>query len=126
MATDFQTVAQQFVDYYYKTFDADRGALAALYRPQSMLTFESNATQGGDAIIEKLKGLPFQKVEHRVDTVDAQPSSPDGGVLVLVTGAILTDEESKPLTYAQTFQLVKDGESYFVFNDVFKLVYAGA
>jgi hypothetical protein len=35
------------------------------------------------------QGLPFQKVEHRVDTLDAQPSNQNGGILVVVTGALL-------------------------------------
>jgi hypothetical protein len=35
------------------------------------------------------QGLPFQKVEHRVDTLDAQPSNTTGGILVVVTGALL-------------------------------------
>lgn len=33
--------------------------------------------------------LPFQKVQHRVDTVDAQPTSEVGGLVVLVTGALM-------------------------------------
>jgi Nuclear transport factor 2 (NTF2) domain len=79
-----------------------------------MLTFESAAVQGVTSIIEKLtvsnsithrastfderiakliagsdQSLPFQKVQHRVDTTDAQPSSPQGGILVMVTGALM-------------------------------------
>ena len=33
--------------------------------------------------------LPFTKVAHRVATLDAQPSNETGGILVLVTGALL-------------------------------------
>ena len=34
------------------------------------------------------------------------------------------DEEQKPMSYGQVFQLMPDGQgSYFVFNDLFKLVY---
>ena len=35
--------------------------------------------------------LPFQKVAHRVDSMDAQPagSGPQDGIVVLVTGALL-------------------------------------
>lgn len=87
------------------------------------------------------QGLPFDKIEHRVDTLDAQPSNEQGGVLVLVTGALLVrnnhlrcrysqltvlsqiDEEQKPMNYTQTFQLMPEGGSFFVFNDIFKLVY---
>ena len=35
------------------------------------------------------QSLPFQKVQHQVSTFDAQPSNAEGGILVLVTGALL-------------------------------------
>jgi hypothetical protein len=85
-----------------------------------MLTFESAAVQGVTSIIEKLtvrrtlfnqfemnipeltvgsqQSLPFRKVQHRVDTTDAQPSSPGGGILVMVTGALMVWHAVPPLT----------------------------
>ncbi|MCJ1431395.1 Nuclear transport factor 2 [Xylographa pallens] len=56
-------------------------------------------------------------------TLDAQPSNESGGILVLVTGALLVDEEQRSMNYTQVFQLMPDQGSYFVFNDVFKLIY---
>ena len=37
-------------------------------------------------IIQK---LPFQQVKHQVNTTDAQPSNEAGGIMVMVTGALL-------------------------------------
>jgi hypothetical protein len=74
-----------------------------------MLTFEDAASQGTVSIIAKLQvraqganisirqhgtntvrqELPFSEIKHQVATLDAQPSSEDGGILVLVTGALL-------------------------------------
>jgi len=119
----FQDIAKQFVEHYYASFDANRGGLAHLYRPQSMLTFESASVMGAQAIVEKLAALPFQKVKHQVGTLDSQPSLNDG-VVILVTGALLVDEEERPMNYTQTFQLLKDDAGqYFIYNDIFKLVY---
>lgn len=87
-----------------------------------MLTFESSASLGANAIVEKLSSLPFQQVKHQVSTLDAQPGV-NGGVLVLVTGQLLVDEEQRPMNYTQTFQLLPEGGSFYVFNDIFKLVY---
>ncbi|ORY62491.1 uncharacterized protein BCR38DRAFT_438839 [Pseudomassariella vexata] len=122
MAGNFEDIAKQFVTFYYSQFDQDRKALSALYRDGSMLTFESSAVLGVNSIVEKLSGLPFEKVKHQVATLDAQPSV-NGGVLVLVTGQLLVDEEQRPMNYTQTFHLVAEGGSYYVFNDIFKLVY---
>ncbi|KAL8716296.1 MAG: hypothetical protein Q9220_000201 [cf. Caloplaca sp. 1 TL-2023] len=81
---------EQFTQYYYTTFDENRSNLRALYRDNSMLTFESSAVQGVNGIVEKLT----------------------------------VDEEERPMNYTQVFQLLPDGAgSYFVFNDMFKLIY---
>lgn len=91
-------------------------------RDQSMLTFETTSVQGAAAITEKLtvrlpskatragwprgneteilkqnpglQSLPFQQVRHQIATFDAQPSS-EGGIIVLVTGALLVSNYSK-------------------------------
>jgi hypothetical protein len=73
-----------------------------------MLSWEGQAFQGGSTIIEKLtvrihiflkivsngihsvvQSLPFQKVQHKVTTQDAQPVPPIGNIIVLVTGLLL-------------------------------------
>ncbi|KAF3038735.1 Nuclear transport factor 2 [Didymella pomorum] len=121
----FEEVGKQFVEYYYKTFDENRAALSPLYRDHSMLTFEASGILGAAAIVEKLQNLPFQQVQHRTDTLDAQPSG-QNGVLVLVTGALLVEGSERPMSFTQAFNLQQDGGSYYVLNDVFRLVYPAA
>ncbi|KAK2809657.1 Nuclear transport factor 2 [Emmonsiellopsis sp. PD_5] len=87
-----------------------------------MLTFETNSVQGAPAITKQLVELPFQKVVHQCATVDAQPTE-EGGVVVLVTGALMVDEEQKPMNYTQVFHLRRDASGYYVYNDIFKLIY---
>nr|POF04064.1 nuclear transport factor 2 [Quercus suber] len=123
MLTTFQ---EQFVEYYYKAFDTNRADLAALYGEDSMLTFEQSPCQGTPQIVEKLQNLPFQQVEHQVSTLDAQPSNTSGGIIVVVTGVLLVEAEKRPMSYSQTFQLLPRNGSYYVFNDVFRLVYPAA
>ncbi|EGE80173.2 nuclear transport factor 2 [Blastomyces dermatitidis ATCC 18188] len=120
----YQEVAEHFVKFYYDTFDSDkREDLSSLYREKSMLTFETSCVQGADAIMKQLLGLPFQRVKHVQSTIDAQPTE-EGGVVVLVIGALMVDEEQKPMNYSQLFHLRPDGMGkYYVFNDVFRLVY---
>ncbi|KAM5346507.1 hypothetical protein ACJ41O_009512 [Fusarium nematophilum] len=118
------TRTEQFIEFYYNQFDSDRKLLASLYRDQSMLTFESASVLGTNSIVEKLASLPFEKVKHQVATIDAQPSNDAGGIIILVTGALLVDEEQRPMNFSQSFQLARDASGqYFVFNDIFKLVF---
>ncbi|KAJ6577258.1 hypothetical protein B0H19DRAFT_1252626 [Mycena capillaripes] len=113
MATDIDAVAGQFIAFYYKTFDSDRASLAALYRDNSMLSFEGAQIAGASAIVEKLVTLPFQKVQHKVTTQDAQP-------LPAPSRAFYPN----PLQFSQVFHLIPEGDSYYVFNDIFRLNYA--
>ncbi|KAI1312675.1 Nuclear transport factor 2 [Mortierella claussenii] len=116
-------IAKQFINYYYSTFDQGRQNLAPLYRETSMLTFEGTPTVGASAIVEKLSSLPFQTVAHRVSTTDAQPAD-NNSLIISVTGQLLVDGESNPQFFTQTFLLKPEAGSYYVQNDVFRLVYA--
>jgi hypothetical protein len=99
------------------------------------------------------QSLPFEKVQHRVDTTDAQPSNESGGIVVIVTGALMVscndlpisatqgrsravsmtaaddkvfsqvDDQPQPMNYTQIFQLLPESGTYFVQNDIFRLVY---
>ncbi|OEJ81904.1 Nuclear transport factor 2 [Hanseniaspora osmophila] len=124
MSVDFNTLAQQFTEFYYNQFDSDRTQLGNLYREQSMLTFETSQLQGAADIVEKLVSLPFAKVAHRITTLDAQPASPAGDVLVMITGDLLIDEEQNPQRFSQVFHLIPENNSYYVFNDIFRLNYS--
>ena len=43
--------------------------------------------------------------------------------MVLVTGALMVDDQPQPMSYVQTFTLLLEGGTYYVFNDMFRLVY---
>ncbi|KAF8191439.1 hypothetical protein K438DRAFT_1830511 [Mycena galopus ATCC 62051] len=119
---DPNSVAHQFVKIYYETFDSNRAGLEQLYRDTSMLTFEGAQILGAKAIVGKLTDLSFQKVLHKVITQDAQPSSPDvASILVSVTGQLLVDDSEHPLAFSQIFHLIPEGQTYYVFNDIFRL-----
>eukprot|EP00995_Heteronema_vittatum_P009394 NODE_4718_length_557_cov_1639.039370_g2566_i1.p2 GENE.NODE_4718_length_557_cov_1639.039370_g2566_i1~~NODE_4718_length_557_cov_1639.039370_g2566_i1.p2 ORF type:complete len:135 (-),score=32.35 NODE_4718_length_557_cov_1639.039370_g2566_i1:125-529(-) len=120
LAMDFQTVGKQFATHYYQTFDSNRDGLGALYRDQSLMTFEGSQAQGTAQIMTKLKSLSFQKVQHDVKTIDCQPS-PSGGVIVLVSGMLKTDGD-EPQFFSQSFHLVAEGTNFWLSNDVFRLV----
>lgn len=123
MATDPDAVGKAFTDHYYATFDTNRQNLAGLYQDQSLLTFEGQKFQGVQQILGKLTTLPFQQCQHRISSLDSQPST-SGGILVFVTGQLLPEGESNPLKFSQTFHLAATGTgSFVVTNDLFRLNY---
>ncbi|ORE09203.1 nuclear transport factor 2 [Rhizopus microsporus var. microsporus] len=120
---DINTLATQFVNFYYDTFDSNRSNLQGLYRDNSMLTFEGTPVQGAAAITEKLTTLPFQRVQHKVTTIDVQPSGPNNSLIVTVSGMLVVDDSPNPLMFFQTFQLISENNAYYVLNDIFRLNY---
>ncbi|KAK9384125.1 hypothetical protein V1515DRAFT_583242 [Lipomyces mesembrius] len=114
---------KEFTEEYYAQFVSDRSQLGNLYRDHSLLTFDSSQFQGAKNIIEKLVSLPLN-IEHRISDIYAQPSSLDiGSILVMVSGAIVIDEQ-EPQVYSQVFHLMPEGGSYYIFNDLFQLNYS--
>jgi len=102
--SDCDAVARAFVEYYYRTFDANRGALAALYAGPhtSALSFEGHAVAGAEEIGRKLAQLPFGQCRHSVSTVDCQPSpSFPGSILVFVSGNLQLAGEDHQLRFSQ-------------------------
>lgn len=57
---DINSVAQNFIRYYYQTFTTNRAGLASLYQPSSQLSFEGQPFQGPQAITEKLT-VPYMQ-----------------------------------------------------------------
>mmetsp|Transcript_16287 Transcript_16287/g.23576 ORF Transcript_16287/g.23576 Transcript_16287/m.23576 type:complete len:124 (-) Transcript_16287:13-384(-) len=120
MAQDINAVAQQFVQYYYGLFQTNREGLRSLFTADSMLTFESEQFKGVDAIMEKFNSLTAGTIVHQVHTLDAQPSSTPGAILVLVSGTLQLDQDA-PLKFSQVFHLNPSGASYFCYNVLFRL-----
>lgn len=120
---DPNVVAEQFMKHYYTIFDSGKanfGQLASLYRPQSMLTWESNNVQGPEAIIKCLSEMRFEKVNHNVTSVSAQPSGVPNALLVSVNGQLIIDE-GQPLQFNQVWHLLQEGNTFWIHNDIFRL-----
>jgi hypothetical protein len=81
--------------------------------------------------MHRSQSLPFQKVQHKVTTNDAQPSVQAGALLVSVTGMLVVrplvqslsdahpcatqvDDSPNPLQFSQIFHLIPEGGSYYV------------
>ncbi|KAF8071157.1 NTF2A [Scenedesmus sp. PABB004] len=119
---DPEAVGKAFLQYYYQLFESNRPGLSNLYQDGSMLTFEGQKFQGTQAIVGKLTQLPFNQCKVSCVSMDFQPSV-SGGIMVFVTGSIVTEGESNALKFSQVFHLVPVGSSFVVSNDMFRLNY---
>ena len=84
-------IANAFIQTYYQSFDnGPRENLSSLYVPDnetSQMSFEGNLIRGQQAIVDKLKGLTFQKVSRLVTAVDTQITV-EQGILINVIGQL--------------------------------------
>lgn len=101
MEEQAEMVGKAFVDHYYHLFDTDRASLSSLYQPTSMLSFEGQKIFGADDISSKLNQLPFDQSKHLISTIDSQPSSPTGGIVVFVSGSLQLPGEEHHLRFSQ-------------------------
>eukprot|EP01123_Difflugia_compressa_P003574 TRINITY_DN1470_c2_g1_i3.p1 TRINITY_DN1470_c2_g1~~TRINITY_DN1470_c2_g1_i3.p1 ORF type:complete len:125 (+),score=26.55 TRINITY_DN1470_c2_g1_i3:140-514(+) len=122
--SNHEQVGKAFVDYYYKTFATNRSGLAPIYRPESMLTFEGQPIQGAEPIVKKLTELSFGQAKHQIDTLDCQPS-PGQGVLVFVSGLLITEGQDHPIRFSEVFNLqpIPGTNGFYVLNHLFRLCY---
>ncbi|XP_038997106.1 nuclear transport factor 2B-like [Hibiscus syriacus] len=124
MEEQIDLVGKAFTDHYYHLFDNDRQALSSLYRPSSMLTFEGQKILGVEDITAKLTSFPFDQCQHVISTIDLQPSTFAGGIVVFVSGSLQLPREEHHLRFIQMFHLVPVLEgNFFVHNDIFRLNY---
>ncbi|XP_042504614.1 nuclear transport factor 2B-like [Macadamia integrifolia] len=124
MEEQVELVGKAFVDHYYQLFDTNRANLPSLYHPTSMLSFEGQKIQGVEEIARKLTQLPFDHCLHTISTIDSQPSSLPGGIIVFVSGNLQLQGEEHHLRFSQMFHLVPTPEGSFVVqNDIFRLNY---
>jgi len=118
---DFNEVAHAFATFYHGAILKGISDVITLYREQSMMTCETNQVQGIGAITEKL--APFTKSQREIATLDAQPGGPGGSIIVLITGVVRLEGQEHPQKYSQCFHLVPESGTYYVLNDIFRLVY---
>lgn len=131
---DYKAIGKAFIEFYYNKFDVGpREAVASLYvKPNQLRNFYSqyklisscflfskepvngmmsfnrdDFAKGAQEIAEKLRSLTFQTIQHNISTMDIQPTT-DSGILIVVTGAL----KVSPMTFYFDSQL---------FVDVFRL-----
>ncbi|KAL8214710.1 hypothetical protein R6Q57_004159 [Mikania cordata] len=124
MEEHVELVGRAFVEHYYHLFDTDRSSLASLYHQSSMLTFEGQKLQGVDDICSKINQLPFDTCQHLISTIDTQPASFSGSIVVFVSGSLRLTCEEHALRFSQMFHLIPTPQgSFYVQNDIFRLNY---
>ena len=122
----YEELGKAFVQRYHTQLSTNRETLQQLFAEQSMMTFEDAAYSGKQNITQKLMSLTFTSIQHQITCCDCQPVIMQGSpnqkaVLVMVMGKLKTDDDPAH-SFAQTFLLKKSGGSFFIANEVFRMI----
>lgn len=115
-----ETIGKQFVQHFYQVFKTDRANLGRLYHTESVLNWEQKRFVGQQNIGQHLASLPFGSIDFKFTTVDCQPTAASG-VLVFVTGQLITEGETRALNFSQVFLLINVNNAWLLSNDMFRL-----
>eukprot|EP00483_Globobulimina_turgida_P007768 UN07783 len=121
-SNDPNVIGKSFVEHYYGTYSANRSNLCNLFKDKSMMTYESSQHQGTKSIMEKLTSLKFKSIKHETKTMDVQPSGA-GGLIIVITGDLFIDGSKNGLKFCEVFHLMKENNSFWIHNLVFRLNY---
>ncbi|XP_031477838.1 nuclear transport factor 2-like [Nymphaea colorata] len=121
-----QVVGNAFVHQYYHILHQSPESVYRFYqdssklgRPDAQEAMSSITTM--QAINEKILSMDYGEFRSEIKTVDAQDSL-NGGVLVLVTGHLISKDNAKR-SFTQSFFLApQDKGGYYVLNDIFRYV----
>lgn len=144
VSSDAAELAKGFIQHYYRLYDGgypQRQQLQSLYTPNSHVDYEGIRLVGPQQIMERFVGTPTEE-STRLPLVHHDPSmSCDlhqiNGldiVLVLLVGTVFVDQSvdpqtgqvkhEKPLKFAQTFLIMKQGGGQYVIgNQIFRFNY---
>ena len=115
-----EQLAEQFLNTYYNTMITDRPSLINFYTDNSTLTYEGQTYRGLKEISEKFEGFSFKKIQFALDNFDHQDSCIQGGLMILLSGSLLLDDQNK-LQFSQFFHLLPNGNTYYVHNELFRV-----
>lgn len=117
----FEEVGKQFARHYYATFCGDRSQLQPLYRDSTLVTWSGEQMQGVGAVMEKFANLTFRTAQFKPEDIDCHPSL-SGGIIVVVNGECMLDQERHGLKFNDVFHLAQDQGNWFISNQLFRIV----
>lgn len=139
---EVKDVSQMFLEHYFGQYDSTRDNLGNLFKETkaSVLSHEGTSFMGRNDIMTKLKSLPNVMHNGQSFTVDVQcvnEADKPAILFMLMSGQIVIDEnqineikagkltidKANQIKFAQVFQIVKENNSYYIGNQLFRLNY---
>ena len=122
---DSKSVADMFLNEYYKTMQLNREqrqALINFYQNSSQMTYTGTKHSGLKQIAEKIESMSFDKIDYANMSSDIQDGHVQGSIVVFVAGYLCMDG-SEQFRFAQAFNILPNGSGgYYIHNDIFSVI----
>ena len=126
MTSEYQELAEQFIQWYYDRSNNSREELESVYTDDTLVTFQDIQIYGKNprgqlSIMERLLSEGLQQMTKQVTNFTAQPSI-SGTVLICAQGSMkMTIDEAESLSFIENFLIGRDPstDSFYIINQVF-------
>lgn len=119
MKSDHAKITAQFLQAYFHIYENRRCELITQFCDNSIFTFNGADYTGPDNIIKKLELLPYNS-RFVVSTVDSVPAY-NNILPVFVTGMFHTGNNTQPVLFSQSFQLLRMRGDYLILNNFLRV-----
>jgi len=119
-----QELTKSFISHYYSQYDGSletRRSLHALYTSNSNLSMEGQLFRGQEAIMGKLLESPL--VQHDQNMLCDTHCVNNIEIVIFFLSGQMSIDGANPMKFAQFFQIQKQGASYIIGNQIFRLNY---
>ena len=122
----FDETGRGFAEQWRACFAGERGHLAGVYGPTSLLTWNGTQLQGVDSIMNHLLNLNTGAVIYGTVDIDCHPLQ-NNGVMIVSNGELKMNEEDHSLSFNDVIVLaVSDAGQYYVANQIFRILGGGS
>mgnify|MGYP001277524331 CR=1 FL=1 len=120
---NYKEIGEEFVKYFYSTFDNNFLELVHLFDSDSKFTYLDQEVVGFNNLYSSLTNhFGINKIEHIIDDVKSQPLG-DKTVIIQVKGRVSTNDQN-PVNFVESFLLQYrfETKSFFCHSDIFNVI----
>ena len=122
----YKSIAQEFCNKYYTTYDTNYQNLIHFYKPESFITYQQVEVSGFNNLYQLFVNNNMTKFTHSIISIDAQPMGVKT-VMITVLGTVKINDyllNSKSNSFSESFILQKDDltQTFYIYNHICRIV----
>lgn len=120
---NYKSITEEFLKYYYETYDKYIPDLANLYSADSKFTWMNNEVMGFNNLLKMFVELNLTSVTHQIKEYSGQPMGPKT-LMVNAVGLLNDDNSGNYVKFSESIilQYNEDLESFVIHNTILNIL----